>query len=183
MRSAARALAAAALLASACGQLETRVGAERLEFELAGRIAVRVRDEASTGQLSWRHRGAGDELLITSPLGQGVARIVREGEAVTLTTAEPREYRSRDAESLAEQVLGFRLPLAGLADWVRARPHAAGPAAAAQYDLEGRLATLEQAGWRIEYLGYQSAAPGALPTRLRLTYPGLELRLSISDWK
>lgn len=181
MKAVARALAAAALLLPACGLLETRVALERAEFELAGRIAVRFRDEASSGQIAWRHHGAGDELLITSALGQGVARIVRDGDAVTLTTSEPREYRATDAESLTEQVLGFRLPLAGLADWVRARLHAGSTAALAQYDLDGRLATLEQAGWRIEYLAY--GADGRLPSRLRLTYPGLELRLAISEWK
>ena len=40
------------------------------------------------------------------------------------------------------------------------------------------LLWLEQAGWRIEYLEYQDG----LPSRLRLTYPGIELRLAISKW-
>ena len=46
-------------------------------------------------------------------------------------------------------------------------------------DGAGRLLQLEQSGWRIEYLEYQ----GKLPARLRLTYPGLELRLAVSEWK
>jgi len=174
----ARALAlAAAWLLAACAAMEFRAPAEALEFELAGRIAVRYRDEASSGSISWRHHARGDEMLITNPLGQGVARILRSGEQVTLVTAEGREHHAADAEELTEQVLGFRVPLAGLADWVQARA-APGPALARR-GAEGRLLELEQAGWRIEYLEYRDQRP----SRLRLVYPGVELRLAILEWK
>jgi outer membrane lipoprotein LolB len=161
-----------------CAALAPRASAPPAEFELAGRIAVRYGGESSAGNVAWRHARDSDELLITSSLGQGVARIVRDGEAVTLTTAEPREYRAADAEALTEQVLGFRLPLAGLADWVRARPSTEAPATA-EYANDGRLLALEQRGWRIEYLEYADTRP----SRMKLTYPGIELRLAISEWK
>jgi len=149
------------------------------EFELSGRIAVRFRDESSSGNFAWRHGAADDEVLITTPMGQGVARIVRAGEAVTLTDAEGREHRASDAESLTEQVLGFRLPLAGLAQWIRARP---GPGPAEERkDATGRMVELLQSGWKIEYLDWQE--DGRLPARVRLQYPGLELRIAISQWK
>jgi outer membrane lipoprotein LolB len=162
---------------AACAELAFIMPARDVEFELAGRIAVKYRDQAASGNLAWRHAADSDELLITSPLGQGIARIVRERAEVVLTTPEGHEYRAADAESLTEQVLGFRLPLAGLSDWVRARP-APGPAQARR-SADGRLEELEQAGWRVEYLEYA----GARPSRLRLTYPGLELRVAVSEWK
>jgi outer membrane lipoprotein LolB len=121
-------------------------------------------------------------MLITTPLGQGVARIVREGDKVILTTAEPKEYRAADAESLTQEVLGFRLPLAGLADWVRARPSADAPFKE-ERSPDGRLRKLEQSGWAIEYLEYGANGPETLPSRLRLSYPGIELRLAVSAWK
>ncbi|HXM83860.1 MAG TPA: lipoprotein insertase outer membrane protein LolB [Burkholderiales bacterium] len=171
-------LYALALIALAgCAQLETRP-TEKVEFDLAGRIAARFGDESFTGNIAWRHAGDLDEMLLTSPLGAGVARIVREGDKVILTTAEPREYRAEDAESLTEQVLGFRLPLGGLADWVRGRPSPES-AARAEHSPDGRLLSLEQRGWKIVYQDYA----GALPSRLRLVYPGIELRLAITQWK
>jgi outer membrane lipoprotein LolB len=171
------ALLAAALLLAACAQLE-RVPSETPEYELSARLAARYRDQAFSGNLAWRHGRNSDEMLLSSPLGAGVARIVREGESVVLTTAEPREYRAKDAESLTEQALGFRLPLAGLADWVRGRPSPGIPAKAENYP-DGKLRSLEQAGWKIEYQEYA----GELPSRLRLLYPGIELRLAVSGWK
>jgi len=179
----ARALALAALLAlGGCAALEFERAADARGFELTGRIAVRYGAEAAGGQLRWRHDRDGDEMLISSPLGQGLARIQRDGEAVTLTAADGREYRATDAERLTERVLGFRVPLTGLPDWVRGRPAAGGAEASLERrDAQGRLVVLEQAGWRIEYLAY--ADEGGLPMRLRLTYPTLELRLFIAEWR
>ena len=166
-----------AVLSAACAQLQTAVP-EQVVFELNARLAARYGAESFSGNLAWRHAERNDEMLITTPLGQGVARIVREGDAVILTTAEPKEYRARDAESLTEQVLGFRLPLAGLADWVRARP-SGDVSFKEDKSPDGRLQKLEQSGWRIEYLEYE----GERPSRIRLLYPGIELRLAISAWK
>lgn len=180
LRAASRVLAlAATLFASACAELQLRLPADDFQFELAGRIAVRFRDEASSGNLAWRHGHSGDEVLITTPLGQGIARIVRTRDGVVLTTPDAREHRAADAEMLTEQVLGFRLPLEGLADWVRARP--GGGPFEARRDASGRLAELQQSGWTIEYLEWREDA--RLPSRLKLTYPGIELRLAIAQWK
>ena len=154
----------AVLLLSACATLEPAVVGKSPEFELAGRIAVRYGQEAFSGNIAWRHADDADEMLITTALGAGVARITRSKQDITLTTAEPKQYHAADAESLTEQVLGFRLPLRGLADWVRGKPSP---------DLEAR-------GWKIEYQDHDAQKR---PTRMRVTYPGLELRLAISEWK
>jgi len=69
----------------------------------------------------------------------------------------------------------------GLADWVRGRA-ASAPAPAPTRErnhASGRLAGFEQSGWTVEYQEFV----GALPSRLRLTYPGLELRVAVSEWK
>lgn len=152
----------AALLA-ACAQVEIKPPAGALEFDLAGRIAARSGNDAFIGNIAWRHVSTGDELLISTPTGQGVAQILRQGDAVVLKTAEGREYRAADSESLTERVLGFRLPLEGLADWVQGKPSPA----------------LESRGWRIEYQEYDAQRR---PTRMRLSNQGVELRLAISQW-
>lgn len=157
-----RAVLALALLAAGCAH-EIKPPHGPLDFDLAGRIAARYGNEAFTGNISWRHARSGDELLISTPTGQGVAQILRQGDAVLLKTAQGREYRAADSESLTERVLGFRLPIEGLAEWVRGLP----------------APELERRGWRVEY---QERDAQQRPTRMRLTYPGIELRLAISQW-
>jgi outer membrane lipoprotein LolB len=176
------AMIAAVLVLAACAPAEIRPQFTAVEFELTGRLAARAemsgKAESFSGNISWKHGRDADEMLISTPLGQGVARITRQGDAVVLATAEPREYRAADAESLTEQVLGFRLPLSGLADWVRARPSTQSPAQG-EYAADGKLLSLQQRGWKIEFQEYE----GARPVRLRLAYPGIELRLAITQWK
>jgi outer membrane lipoprotein LolB len=151
------------VLAAGCAQVEIKPPSGPLEFSLAGRIAARYGEESFTGNISWRHAREGDEMLISTPTGQGVAQIVRQGDAVLLKTAEPREYRDSDSESLTKRVLGFPVPIEGLADWVRGKSSP----------------QLDDRGWKVEY---QERDSQGRPSRMRLTYQGIELRLAISQW-
>lgn len=180
------------VLVASCAQLPQQPAGDAVEFEIAGRIGMRYRSDASSGQLAWRHSQARDDLLITSPLGQGLAQIVREDQSITLTTADGRKFQAADAEELTEKTLGFRLPLKGLADWVRGKPSVTGQIAEENRDAQGRLVLLRQGGWRIEYLAYgedaRSDGRSALPQQIRLSYPPeppaeIELRLAISEWR
>jgi outer membrane lipoprotein LolB len=145
-------------------------------FELSGRVAVRHGKDAASGKIFWRHSDDSDELLITSALGQGIARISRERDRFRLVTGDNQEYHAADAESLTEQALGWRLPLAGLADWVRARASPGRPAemgGGAEQGME-----LRQDGWRIAYEEFR----GGKPHRMRLTREDLEIRLIVDRW-
>jgi len=154
------------------------------DFELQGRAALRYGTEGGSTRIAWRHSGAADDLLITTSLGQGVARITRQDGRVRLVTADGNEYSAADAETVTESVLGWRLPLAGLPDWVRGRPSAGRPAQT-RNDDNGRIAGIEQDAWRITY----SAWEGDLPSRLTLNHDGVgghsavEIRLIIDQWK
>lgn len=148
-------------------------------FELAGRVTVHSVKEAASGRLFWRHGPAFDDLMISTPLGQGIAEITRRAQDYTLTTADSRRISASDPEALTEQALGWRLPLAGLPDWVLGRryPDAEGET---RYGQNGRPTLIRQLGWTIEYLAYDEQA--GLPSRLRLTRGGLDIRLTIDSW-
>jgi outer membrane lipoprotein LolB len=152
-----------AAFAAGCAQVEIKPPEGDLDFSLAGRIAVRSGNEAFTGNIAWRHAKGGDEILLSTPTGQGVAQILRQGDAVLLKTSEGKEYRAADSESLTERVLGFRLPIEGLADTVQGRPSP----------------VLQSRGWKIEYQDHDEQKR---PTRLRLTNSGAEVRLAIHQW-
>lgn len=148
-------------------------------FELSGRVAVRSAQEAASGRLFWRHGPAFDDLMISTPLGQGVAEITRRGERYTLTTADSHRVSASDPEALTEQALGWRLPLAGLPDWVLGKRYSDAEGET-RYGQNGRPQLIRQLGWRIEYLAYDEQA--GLPSRLRLTRDGLDIRLTIDSW-
>jgi len=171
------------LLLAGCASIEERAvpaGPIGEAFQLSGRVSVKYGTEAASGKISWQHDAAGDDLLFSTPFGQGVARIVRRNEGVSLTTADHKEYRANDVETLTEQVLGWRLPLAGLPDWVRGRA-AAGAPAQTRLDGSQRLAELNQSGWLVEFLDYGSG--NGPPVLLRLSREEVEIRLVIDQWQ
>ena len=171
------------LLFAGCAAIERQpasVGPIGESFYLSGRVSVKYGTEAASGKISWQHDPAGDDLLMSNPLGQGVARIVRSDSQASLTTPDQEVHRASDVESLTAQVLGWRLPLAGLPDWVRGRA-AAGAPAQTRLDSAHRLAELRQSGWLVEILDYDETK--GLPHRLRLSRDDMEIRLVIDEWR
>jgi len=146
---------------------------------LQGRIGVQSGEQSLSGQIHWQHRVESDEVLMTSPLGQGVARIVRDAEGVALEVPNQPTRRAPDAESLTREALGYPLPVAGLTWWVQGRPDP-GSAFELTHDASGRIAQLRQNGWVIDYLQY---AADARPRRMVVAREGLQIRLVADSWQ
>lgn len=133
-------------------------------FAVEGRVAIRSGQERHSARIVWRHAAERDEILLMSPLGQGVAELTRDAAGARLATADRKEYVASDWESLSAQVFGFALPLSGIPRWLAGHPPAAGD------------------GWRVDYLDYESDAIDALPTLIELKRNDLELRLKVDEW-
>ena len=155
-------------------------------FGLEGRLAVRFGEQSLAGGISWTHSIARDEVGLASPLGNRLALIVRDSTGVVLTNAGGEQVRAADTEGLTERTLGWRLPLSGLTDWVRARaaPVETAGAADGKRDAAQRWLRLSQSGWVIDF-SYQDDT-ARLPRRLILGFPAaekpLEIRLVIDRW-
>jgi outer membrane lipoprotein LolB len=151
-------------------------------FAFSGRLAVHERDNNVTGSVHWRHEAARDDILLSTPLGQGVAQIVNDANGATLTTNDGKTYRAADAEQLTAKITGWRIPVSGLTFWLRGLPQG-GSTAREERDDKGRLKLLAQDDWKIEYPAYFDAPDDALPKRIVLTRPEFELKLVIDNWE
>lgn len=158
------------------------VSAVDAPFTVSGRLAVKNRNDGFSGALRWRHTADGDEILILSALGQGIARIERRGNAFVLTTAEQKTYEADSAENLTQQVLGWQLPLKGLIYWIQGRVSPASPHHVTRTPL-GDIAALEQDGWSIQYAEYGEVGTRRLPSRIEMANGTLRLRLIIDEWQ
>lgn len=174
------------LLLTACAVAPTSPGgaspsrAALNAFMMEGRFSLRNEDKNYAGRLSWRHEDGRDELLLSSPLGQGMAEIVSGPGGARLTASDGKVYSAVDVETLTRDVLGYPLPLTQLTDWVRGRWRDAEESAV---DAQGRPLNQRAAMWRIEY-GYENDDPAAPPSRIfaERVGGGLELRLRIDEW-
>lgn len=150
-------------------------------FQINGRISVRHGNEGFSGNLTWRHANAEDEFVILTPLGQGVARIIKNAAGVTLETPEQAMVHAPDAESLTQSTLGFVLPLSGLPHWVQAQ--AIGPEAQPRHNPDGTLDQLSEQGWRINYLAYRAVGTLQLPDKVFMENAEVKLRLIVDEWQ
>lgn len=132
-------------------------------FAFSGRLAVRQGETRHHLRIDWRHENGGDTILLTTPLGQGLAELTRDASGALLTLADRRQFQAADWDALTEQVFGFRLPLSSAERWLL------GDTAAAQ-------------GWRLEIVERESAAADALPTTLEFERDDISVRLKIDEW-
>jgi outer membrane lipoprotein LolB len=137
----------------------------------AGRFAATAtrgeQRESVSGRFNLEVRGHRQTLDLATPLGTTLARIDVEPGQARATGAQMQELRGPDADDLTEQLLGWRLPVGGLADWLEGRP-APGRVARIERDA-GRVVLIEQDGWTIRLS--EASDPGARPRRLLFERP------------
>jgi len=154
-------------------------------FALEAKLAVQYAGKGYTARLEWQHDVQEDTMRIFSPLGQQVALIHRTRQAVTLTDQSGKQHTAADVASLTERLLGWRLPLSGLSQWILGIPHGNSPFQAA-YLENSAPASLTQDQWQINYDDYrQTALNGALeqlPYTTRLQQQDVRLKLVIQHW-
>lgn len=169
-----------ALLLSACAGLPTPPRPDRADiksFTLEGRLSVRQGERPYHANISWRHSMTQDDILLTGPLGQGIAELTRDQGGARLLTAEGKEYHAASWTSLAQEVLGLTLPLNELPHWLAARIEAR------NRDRYNRPRRALADGWQIDYLDYESDREDALPTLMEMSQDDINLRLKIDQWQ
>lgn len=187
------ALVALAFLQASCAQLPgfgpasppapLALSAMPAAFRLEGRVSVKAGEESFSGGLAWRRDVGIEELLLRTPLGQGVAELRGDADGVILTDAKGQTHRAPDADVLVRQALGLELPLRGLAWWVVGHPRPDAPYRA-EPDEAGRLAVLEQDDWHIDFSRYAPQGKVMLPGKLIARRgESLEVRLVVDSWE
>jgi outer membrane lipoprotein LolB len=183
---AAQSLAIAALLVACVpAPLERTnavVPAPQVAFEVAGRLSARHGSDAVAANFRWRHASQRDELELASPLGQTIALLSGDSSGVQLQPADGNVSTASDWTALTERGLGWPLPVQGLSFWIQGSPHPGSPSTA-EAGNDGRVAVLRQDGWTIVYQAYASTEEGARPSRVTLSYPGVELRIAVDRWQ
>lgn len=103
--------------------------------------------ESVSGRFTIEVRGETQTVDLATPLGTTVARIEVGPDGAQASGPGTPQARGRDADALTEQLLGWRLPVSGLPDWIEGRP---APGRPARVEREGgRAVLIEQDGWTV----------------------------------
>jgi outer membrane lipoprotein LolB len=159
-------------------------------WDLRGRLAVHTGERGGQASLTWKRAAAQQSIRLNGPLGRGVVRVTQNENGAELQDVEQHVLHAANAEELLYRYTGWRLPLNNLNYWVRGVPVPDLPAIR-ELDDAGRLKTLRQQGWEVQYQEYRQFEGHDLPKRLTLTYvpdqaapaiPAMEVRLVIDRW-
>ncbi len=179
-------VAALALLATACATPPPRPATPIMPlpdtWEVRGRLAVTVADEAWHGTFAWRRAPDRQQVDLAGPFGQGGARLRETAVGATLDYGDGQQASDTDTEALLVRHFGWALPLRGLRFWIAGQADPARPATL-HHDADGRVVGIDQDGWQVVCDRYREVDGGLLPHRLVLARETVEARLVIDAWR
>ncbi len=152
------------------------------DWELAGRMAVRVDKDAWSASLYWIQTGDSFEIRIIAPLAQGSALITGDKDSILLKTSDNREFSDKDVNEILKNSFGWSIPLNALKYWIRGIPNSAVTSDKLAINDSGHLQKFEQDGWSIDYQRYDLTKENALPSRVEFTRARTQVRIVINRW-
>lgn len=152
------------------------------DWTLSGRLGIQNDHEAWHVGINWEQQQQNYAILLTAPLGQGSLKLSGNADTVTLQTDEGESVSATDPGELLYRQFGWKVPVKSLRYWVLGVP-APGNQREEQLDEYGRLVQLQQDGWEIRFLDYESRMGIELPGRVFVNNHKAKVRLVISDWQ
>jgi outer membrane lipoprotein LolB len=150
-------------------------------YSFRGQLAAATGDQGFSAALDWQQLAGEAQAQLRGPLGMGSAKLAFGAAGLRYTGNDGQSLAGDAAELALARLLGFAPPLASLRYWLLGVPDPGAPAQE-HGDASGRMATLMQSGWQVDYADYQPAGSVALPGRITLQRESLRLRLRITQW-
>ena len=137
-------------------------------WNVKGIMAVRTDAQRGNVSLTWDYQPARQKIELYGPFGSGRVQIIADENEAVLQTTRGESVRGADAADVLYAQLGWQVPFAQLQFWVRGIP-AHARTSEISVDRAGRLKTLQQDNWRIEYADYAVHDGITLPRTMTLT--------------
>ena len=152
------------------------------DWHIRGRVAVRRDGDGWSADFDWRQTGDSYRIRMRGPFGRGAVELRGDSNGVWLQRQDQAPVYASSAERLLRDQTGWELPVLGLGDWLRGLPAEPEPAEL-DWDALGRLRTLQQDGWSIDYRRYREVGQRQLPDKLQLLRDSLLVKLVIDEWQ
>ena len=182
-----------ALLAS-CAAPRLRPDAERMsileqreqillahqDWSLRGRMAISGPGDSASGSIEWTQHGEVFQFTLSAPVSGKTWTLSGDNQQAQLSGLHAQPVIGRSATEILGRELGWKVPIADLAYWVRGI-RAPGKAEVV-FAADGLPLELRQAGWAIEFRDYERTNNPVLPRRIFAGNGEYKVRLVIQHW-
>lgn len=152
------------------------------DWRLEGRVALSNGSRGGSGRLEWEQREDHYAVALSAPVTRQGWRLSGDAGGATLEGLDGGPRSGPDASLLLRETTGWEIPVEALASWVRGARAGDAPAAL-DFSADGRLLQLRQAGWTLDYAGWQPQPGGIeLPMRVTATREAARVRLVVDAW-
>jgi len=134
-------------------------------FEVVGRISVRTPERSDIAKLRWTRKGGADDWVISSPIGNEVARLESGPRGTRLERAGQPPMSATNFQELTENVLGVPLDPDRIAAW-----------------LHGKSLEDSAGEWKVSVDETQHAGAVELARRITATRGEVVVRLVVDEY-
>lgn len=137
-------------------------------WEVKGKLAVKTHKRGGQANMLWKRDGDDHNINLYGPFGGGRVVLIRDSDGAILRDNKKRTYYASTAEELLYRVAGWQVPFQAMRYWVLGMPNP-GEEYEQSIDDWGRLQTLRQAGWEVEFTEYKDFEGRELPRKFHMT--------------
>lgn len=155
-------------------------------WAISGRVALASGKQGGSGRFEWT-QGAGQvRLMLSAPLTRQSWELDVDAQGASLRGLAGGDRHGADAAQLLRAATGWEIPVAALGCWLRAveaTPAQFGPARI-DYGVNMLPRRIEQAGWVVEYDGWERDPFTSLqmPARIEARRGESRIRLLVDRW-
>ena len=152
------------------------------DWLLNGRVAIINGHESWHLSMKWQRHNDKYILDLSGPFGAGHAQLTGTKEGVVLVDADKNYFFAESPDRLLREVTGLRMPVQSLLYWMRGLPNWNIKNKSQKLDNFGRLALLEQDGWKIRFKRYLNVEKHELPQKIFIDGFDLKVKIFIDEW-
>ncbi|MEO7916263.1 MAG: lipoprotein insertase outer membrane protein LolB [Dokdonella sp.] len=152
------------------------------DWGLVGRLGVSDGRDSGSGSLTWSQNGGRYRFELNAPVTGKTWLLTGDASHAELQGLREKTVTGRDAASLLQRELSWRVPVAELAWWARGL-RAPGEDAQLSVRGDGLPARIIQGGWQVDFLDYDETTQPPLPRKLFAESGKYKVRLVIQRWE
>jgi len=143
----------------------SNVSKDQSEWRYSAKVGLTTASLKEQASLVWHSIEQSNVVRLFGPLGVGAIKLDFDQYGAQLSDHNGVTHQGANAQSLLTKLTGWPLPIDALEEWLFARPLLEQPFSY-QLDDSGRISSIRQFGWQINYQDYRQYDAHLLPRRV-----------------